>query len=384
MVDLIELTDLLVRKGKVRGNPVGMNLFRDEIPAAYQGRRVDPCAIVRHAMNDGERVYVDAEYHDCIAGSYNAGFTEATPLVNSGAYLAENIPAFTDDQGGRMANRIRPEEMFVIVPMQFADGLPGILAEIPNVEGLLDATKREDSDYWEKKVARGKRIPVAAARTDPTPDPAAFPTDLPWDAEATAVMAAAPADIRSFAVGRAEDYARERGRDLVTRDLLAEQMAELGMDLDDMTSGGDPGVDPAAPVYASESSTIDADPAIVWALLCDISSWPDWQPDVERASIDGPVAAGTSFSWKTGPGSISSQLERVDPERVMAFSGSGMGAKIRHVFHLEPAQGSTRLTVTQSMEGLAVRGMRRMLLRITATSMATWLTAVDEQLASTD
>ncbi|MFA9565307.1 MAG: DUF169 domain-containing protein [Acidimicrobiales bacterium] len=507
MVDLLELTDLLVRKGKVRGKPVGMNLFYDEVPKAYQGRRVDPCAIVRHAMDDEERVYVDAEYHDCIAGAWHAGFTEATPLVNTGAYLSDNISAFSEegaaqvmsginvlpqgmvigigaaplddmprkvepdwivvvcdpmhantiggvrsvkdgvqpraacgtslcgelfavphfepnviitpgDQGGRMANRIKPEEMFVIVPFEYADDLHEILTAVPNIEGLLDATKREDSEYWERKAARATRIPVTAAPAASAEaeadeaeveEGAPFTMTMPWDDEAIRVMADAPADIRSFAVGEAEDYARGRDEPAVTRALLEAQMAELGMNLDDMlvgsaagsievagspelagslelptSSSGDHGfaVNTRAPVYASETSTIDADVFSIWMVLCDIGSWPQWQPDVAHAALHGPVEAGSEFSWKTGPGSVSSMIERIVPGRVLAFSGSGMGAKVRHEFRLDPIDGGgTRVTVSQSMEGTAVRGMKRMLGKITATSMATWTTSIGERVS---
>mgnify|MGYP001820256720 CR=1 FL=1 len=498
MTDLKELTELLVWKGKVRGNPVGMTLFYDKVPEAYDGRRVDPCAIVRHAMDDGERVYVDAEHHDCIAGAWHAGFTEATPLVNTGAYLSDNIPAFTEegaakvmsginvlpqgmvvgigaaplddmprkvdpdwivvvcdpmhantiggvravkdgvqpraacgtslcgelfavphyepnviitpgDQGGRMANRIRPEEMFVIVPFEYADDLIEILSMVPDVQGLLDATKREDSDYWEKKAARGTRIPVEVVSEDEEVAVASFTMTMAWDDEAIAVMNDAPADIRSFAVGQAEDYAREHGEAPITRDLLAAQMAELGLDLDDMlsvtpaetadeaaalaaathlelpvVSSGDHSfaVNTRAPVYASETSTIDADVHHIWTVVCDIASWPHWQPDVAHATLRGGVQAGVEFSWKTGPGVVTSTIERVVPGRVLAFSGSGMGARMRHEFRLDPIDGGgTRVTVAQSMEGGAVRGMKRMLRKITATSMATWMTSIGEQVS---
>jgi len=36
MTDLKAISDLLINKGKVRGKPVGISLFRDTIPEAYQ------------------------------------------------------------------------------------------------------------------------------------------------------------------------------------------------------------------------------------------------------------------------------------------------------------------------------------------------------------
>ena len=58
---------------------------------------------------------------------------------------------------------------------------------------------------------------------------------------------------------------------------------------------------------------------------------------------------------------------------------------MRHEFRLDPIDGGgTRVTVAQSMEGGAVRGMKRMLRKITATSMATWMTSIGEQVSAED
>ena len=54
MVDFKELSDSL--DGKVRGNPVAISLFKDEIPQLYEQKKVVPCSIVRHAMDKGEIV----------------------------------------------------------------------------------------------------------------------------------------------------------------------------------------------------------------------------------------------------------------------------------------------------------------------------------------
>ena len=35
-----------------------------------------------------------------------------------------------------------------------------------------------------------------------------------------------------------------------------------------------------APVTASSTIEIDAEPDVVWDLLVDVERWPDWSPDV--------------------------------------------------------------------------------------------------------
>ena len=94
MIDLKELSDSLA--GKVRGNPVAISLFKEEIPKPYEQKKVVPCSIVRHAMDKGEIVSFDRHHHDCTTGVYTAGVHEGTDEIRNGQYLAQNIPAYTD------------------------------------------------------------------------------------------------------------------------------------------------------------------------------------------------------------------------------------------------------------------------------------------------
>ena len=237
MIDFKKLSESLV--GKVRGNPVAISLFKEEIPASYQQQKVVPCSIVRHAMDKGEIVSFDQHHHDCTTGVYTAGVDPGTEEIRNGQYLARNIPAYTDlgaeriktgdyvlpqntvvgigaaplanvpqgihvdwvvvvctphwanfiggartvldgtpprgacgssfcsdlfatpwhddnvvitpgDLGGRMNNRLKPEEMFVVVPNQYLESLFNIMTSTPDARAVLEATKPEDSEYWEK------------------------------------------------------------------------------------------------------------------------------------------------------------------------------------------------------------------------------------------
>ena len=238
MVDFKELSDSL--DGKVRGYPVAISLFIDEIPKLYEQKKVVPCSIVRHAMDKGEIVSFDKHHHDCTTGVYTAGVHEGTDEIRSGQYLAQNIPAYTDvgaekiktgeyvlpqktvvgigaaplsevpdgifvdwivvvctphwanfiggartvldgtpprgaagssfcsdlfatpwhdgnvvitpgDLGGRMNNRLKPEEMFVVVPNEYLESLLNIMTSTPDARAVLEATKPEESDYWKKR-----------------------------------------------------------------------------------------------------------------------------------------------------------------------------------------------------------------------------------------
>ena len=56
-----------------------------------------------------------------------------------------------------MNNKLKPEEMFVIIPSRYADNLVKILAATPDVKGLYEATRPAESPYWEKQRAKEAR-----------------------------------------------------------------------------------------------------------------------------------------------------------------------------------------------------------------------------------
>lgn len=304
--------------GNVRGHPIGISLFYDEIPASYAARKAVPCAIVRLAMDDEDICYIDGQHHDCITGVFTGGMDEGTEDVRTGAYLSKNIPAITDlaaargksgrnvlppgmikaigaaplnkipddvhvdwivvvcnpqwanwiaaarsvvdgtppdaaagtsfcselfavpwhtdnvimspgDMGGRMNNKLKPEEMFVIVPVKYAGSLLEIVTDsLQNVDarGALEATKPPDSPYWDKrKHAAEKR--KQAADEESTGE---LHLTLDWDDEAKELISKTPAGILDVAITTVEDYAREHGHVTVTREVLEAQMSSIGMD----------------------------------------------------------------------------------------------------------------------------------------------------------
>ena len=315
MVDFKELSDSL--DGKVRGYPVAISLFIDEIPKLYEQKKVVPCSIVRHAMDKGEIVSFDKHHHDCTTGVYTAGVHEGTDEIRSGQYLAQNIPAYTDvgaekiktgeyvlpqktvvgigaaplsevpdgifvdwivvvctphwanfiggartvldgtpprgaagssfcsdlfatpwhdgnvvitpgDLGGRMNNRLKPEEMFVVVPNEYLESLLNIMTSTPDARAVLEATKPEESDYW-KKRDRAKR---AKEKIDQLIEEDSFDSkvSMSWSEGAKAMIAKAPSGIIEMAINNVEDFARDNGIDAINEDVVIDQMNSVGMD----------------------------------------------------------------------------------------------------------------------------------------------------------
>ena len=113
-----------------------------------------------------------------------------------------------------------------------------------------------------------------------------------------------------------------------------------------------------APVKSKGEIEIAAAPEIVWDVLTRFEQWPQWNPDVKSMSFDGPMASGSEFRWKSGPGTIVSTLERVEPPRAVSWRGRTMSIKAMHEWRLEPHAGGTRVETEESFSGLLARLFR--------------------------
>ena len=125
--------------------------------------------------------------------------------------------------------------------------------------------------------------------------------------------------------------------------------------------------DERALMIASGEIEVAADPKVVWEVMTAIDRWPDWNPDVKSASLDGELAPGSKFSWEAGPGTITSKISQVERLRTLAWTGRSFGINAVHIWRLEPRDGKTVVRTEESWEGLLVRifrgAMRKMLQR---------------------
>jgi len=117
-------------------------------------------------------------------------------------------------------------------------------------------------------------------------------------------------------------------------------------------------MDRTAPVMAETQLQIAADRQTVWDTLTDFETWPVWKRDVRSLSLRGPVAPGSTFEWKAGPGTITSRFEEVDAPSRIAWTGSTFGIRAVDVFRLEAGDGGTLVTEEESWDGLLARLFR--------------------------
>jgi uncharacterized protein YndB with AHSA1/START domain len=117
-------------------------------------------------------------------------------------------------------------------------------------------------------------------------------------------------------------------------------------------------VDESAPAVASSKIEIAAPPGVVWDVIADFDSWPEWNPEVRSMSVDGPVSKGTRFKWRAGPGTITSTLQRVERPDLIAWTGKTLGMEAIHVWRFEPRDGGTLVSTRESWAGLLPRLLR--------------------------
>jgi uncharacterized protein YndB with AHSA1/START domain len=102
-------------------------------------------------------------------------------------------------------------------------------------------------------------------------------------------------------------------------------------------------------------------PERVWALWTDVSGWPDWNPGVARAELDGPLTEGVTGSVRGagGPASKLTVLE-LEPERRLVTEASERLMRLRFEYELADGEdGRLRITHRVRMSGLATPLMRR-------------------------
>lgn len=112
----------------------------------------------------------------------------------------------------------------------------------------------------------------------------------------------------------------------------------------------------SAPAVASVETFIDAPPPVVWAVLADLRTWPEWNPDVGSLDLDGPLAPGSEFRWTSGGVRIRSTIREVAQEQRIGWTGQApLGIQAVHTWSFEPEAGGTRVRTEESFEGLLTR-----------------------------
>jgi uncharacterized protein YndB with AHSA1/START domain len=110
-------------------------------------------------------------------------------------------------------------------------------------------------------------------------------------------------------------------------------------------------IDRSAPATAEGEIQIAAPPEAVWAIMADLSGWPEWNSDVKSMTFEGPLEPGSTFRWRSGSTSLVSTLNVVDGPHEIGWTGVTMRIHAVHVFRFEPSNGGTLASSAESFRG---------------------------------
>ena len=133
-------------------------------------------------------------------------------------------------------------------------------------------------------------------------------------------------------------------------------------------------INAGAPVITRDEIVIAAPIETIWDVQTDVAKWPTWQPDVDGAEVDGPLAVGSVFRWQTAGLDITSTVEEIDPPRRIVWGGPAQGIVAVHVWTLEPQEdGGVLVHTEESWEGEQVTAQVETLQAALDASLRAWL-----------
>lgn len=140
-------------------------------------------------------------------------------------WYERNIVYTPGDFGGRMHNRIKKDEMFVIVPYNMLHYIDELMADMKmDIEASRLMTKPEHSAFWKGKRDIVKETPEEESSLE------GIQFTMEWDEDAKEAMKAVPEGIIEMAVANAEDFAKEKKYPKVTKKSIDELMKKLGLE----------------------------------------------------------------------------------------------------------------------------------------------------------
>src|SRR6476619_1935857 len=110
-------------------------------------------------------------------------------------------------------------------------------------------------------------------------------------------------------------------------------------------------INTAAPVVTRDEILIDAPIETIWSIQTDVAAWPSWQPDVDGAESEGPLAVGSVFRWQTAGLDITSTVREIDAPRRIVWGGPAQGIVAVHVWTFEPWNEGVLVRTEESWEG---------------------------------
>lgn len=134
-----------------------------------------------------------------------------------------------------------------------------------------------------------------------------------------------------------------------------------------------------APVKSQKEIFIDADIETVWKVLTQIENWSVWQSDIQQSVLHDTFGKEARFTWKSGGVKIRSKIHTLQPYLSLGWSGKTMGILAIHNWHISNQNGKVKVQVSESMEGLMARILKKSLHSTLKEGMQTWLVLLKKE-----
>ncbi|GAB4239352.1 MAG: hypothetical protein Tsb0034_15370 [Ekhidna sp.] len=107
-----------------------------------------------------------------------------------------------------------------------------------------------------------------------------------------------------------------------------------------------------ASIKDQHSIVINAPIDKVWDILIDLQNWKEWNSDVKKMDVEGPIKAGTKFNWTIGRLKAQSQIQLIDKPQTLAWTEKSSWVKRIYVWSLEQDENQTLVTLSSSLQGV--------------------------------
>jgi len=127
MKDYKEISSKIIRNTEgIKGKPIGISLFTENIPDTYDPLKFAPCCIIKKAMIDEEKVYFSADNNDCLVGVHHAGMVPGTIDIAGGGYLSKAVDIYSEVGAARLKSGeyVLPNGMFKGIGAAPLDDIP--------------------------------------------------------------------------------------------------------------------------------------------------------------------------------------------------------------------------------------------------------------------
>jgi hypothetical protein len=121
-----------------------------------------------------------------------------------------------------------------------------------------------------------------------------------------------------------------------------------------------------AHVFAHNELETRATPEAIWPWLVQATRWPEIYANCRGLRLyDGAteLALGTRFTWWTFGVRVETVVDGFEPNRYLAWSGAGLGARGYHAWILEPTARGCRFVTEETQRGPVVRLLSPLLRR---------------------